>query len=123
MDTILYTEEEEVGIVCDLSLHLFTVQQAQCVSNQVQPCTSRKCKMADFEGYSLIKILVIGRFRQGCCNVNSLDFCPALLKSLVCFYFRCIRSSQWKEVTVNFTLPTLKAFLEAHSQNVAGNKQ
>ena len=24
---------------------------------------------------------------------------------------------------VNFTLPTLKAFLEAHSQNVSGNKQ
>ena len=23
----------------------------------------------------------------------------------------------------NFTLPTLKAFLEAHSQNVSGNKQ
>ena len=24
---------------------------------------------------------------------------------------------------VNFTLPTLKTFLEAHSQNVSGNKQ
>ena len=33
--------------------------------------------------------------------VNSLDFCPASLKSLGCFYFRCILSSQWKVVTVN----------------------
>ena len=33
--------------------------------------------------------------------VNSLDFCPARLKSLGCFYFRCILSSQWKTVTVN----------------------
>ena len=27
--------------------------------------------------------------------VNSLDFCPASLKSLGCFYFRCVLSSQW----------------------------
>ena len=33
--------------------------------------------------------------------VNSLDFCPASLKSLGCFYFRCALSSQWKAVTVN----------------------
>ena len=33
--------------------------------------------------------------------VNSLDFCLALLKSLGCFYFQCILSSQWKAVTVN----------------------
>ena len=33
--------------------------------------------------------------------VNSLDFCPASLKSLGCFYFRCVLSSQWKAVTVN----------------------
>ena len=52
--------------------------------------------------------------------VNSLDFCPALLKSFGCFYFRCILSSQWM---ANFTLPNLKTFLEAHSQNVSGNKQ
>ena len=26
--------------------------------------------------------------------VNSLDFCPASLKSLGCFYFRCALSSQ-----------------------------
>ena len=57
--------------------------------------------------------------------VNSHDFCPASLKSLGCFYFRCVLSSQWKAVTVtaNFTLPTLKALLEAHSHNVSGNKQ
>ena len=33
--------------------------------------------------------------------VNSLDFCPASLKSLGCFYFWCMLSSQWKMVTVN----------------------
>ena len=55
--------------------------------------------------------------------VNSLDFCPASLKSLGCFYFRCILSSQCKAVTVNFTLPTLKAFFEARRHNVSGNKQ
>ena len=57
--------------------------------------------------------------------VNSLDFCLALLKSLGCFYFQCILSSQWKALTINlqFTVPTLKAFLKVCSQNVSGNKQ
>ena len=27
--------------------------------------------------------------------VNSLDFCPASLKSLGCFYFRCVLSLHW----------------------------
>ena len=59
--------------------------------------------------------------------VNSLDFCLASLKSLGCFYFRCVSTfftlvgddSEF----ANFTLPTLKAFLEARSHNVSGNKQ
>ena len=57
--------------------------------------------------------------------VNSLEFCLASLKSLGCFYFRCILSSQWKAVSefANFTLPTLKAYFEARSHNVSGNKQ
>ena len=57
--------------------------------------------------------------------VKSFDFCPESLKSLGCFYFRCVLSSQWKAVTefANFTLPALKAFLEVRSQNVSGNKQ
>ena len=55
--------------------------------------------------------------------VNSLDFCPASLKSLGCFYFWCVLSSQWEVVTVNFTLPTLKAILEARNHNMSGNKQ
>ena len=58
--------------------------------------------------------------------VNSLDFCPALLKSLGGFYFRCVLSSQWKVVAVNLRilpLPTLKTFFEARSHNVSGNKQ
>ena len=36
--------------------------------------------------------------------VNSLDFCPASLKSLGCFYFRCVLSSQWKVVTVDLRI-------------------
>ena len=36
--------------------------------------------------------------------VNSLDFCPASLKSHGCFYFRCVLSSQWKAVTVNLRI-------------------
>ena len=36
--------------------------------------------------------------------VNSLDFCLALLKSLGCFYFRCVLSSQWKVVTVKLRI-------------------
>ena len=35
---------------------------------------------------------------------NSLDFCPASLKSLGCFYFRCVLSSQKKAVTVNLRI-------------------
>ena len=37
-------------------------------------------------------------------DVNSLDFYPASLKSLGCFYFRCVLSSQWKAVTVNLRI-------------------
>ena len=36
--------------------------------------------------------------------VNSLDFCPASLKSLCCIYFRCILSLQWKAVTVTLRI-------------------
>ena len=39
-----------------------------------------------------------------CGVVNPLDFCPASLKSLGCFYFRCVLSSQWKAVTVNLRI-------------------
>ena len=52
--------------------------------------------------------------------VNSLDFCLASLKSLGSFYFRCVGSDS---EFANFTLPTLKAFFEARSHNVSGNKQ
>ena len=59
--------------------------------------------------------------------VNSLDFCPASLKSLGCFftsgaYFLHAMQGDDSEFA-NFTLPTLKTFLEARSQNVSGNKQ
>ena len=33
--------------------------------------------------------------------VNSLDFYPPSLKSLGCFHFQWVLSSQWKAVTVN----------------------
>ena len=57
--------------------------------------------------------------------VNSLDVCPASLKSLGCFYFRCFYFTMegGDSEFANFTLPTLKTFLEARSHNVSGNKQ
>ena len=37
--------------------------------------------------------------------VNSLEVFPASLKSLGCFYFRCVLASQWKvTVTVNLRI-------------------
>ena len=36
--------------------------------------------------------------------VNSLVFCPASIKSLGCFYFLCVVSSQWTAVTVNLRI-------------------
>ena len=57
--------------------------------------------------------------------VNSLDFCQASLKSLGCFYFRCVLFAMegGDSEFADSTLPTLKIFLEARSQNVSGNKQ
>jgi len=60
------------------------------------------------------RVKSIGQFRRG---FNSLDFYPALFKSLGCFYFWCILSSQWKLVTVNLQslhCQPLKAILKAH---------
>ena len=58
--------------------------------------------------------------------VNSLDLSPSSLKSLGCFYLR-VRTFFTMEGNesdfANFTLPTLKTFFEARSQNVSGNKQ
>ena len=45
--------------------------------------------------------------------VNSLDFCPASLTSLGCFYFRCalfFTMEGGDSEFANFTLPTLKTF-------------
>ena len=58
--------------------------------------------------------------------VNSLDFCPASLKSLGCFLLPVgtfFTMEGGDSEFANFTLPTLKAFLEARSHNVSGNKQ
>ena len=56
--------------------------------------------------------------------LNSLDIRPASLKSLAftsSAYFFTMEGGD-SEVA-NFTLPTLKAFLETRSHNVSGNKQ
>ena len=53
--------------------------------------------------------------------VNSLDFYPASLKSLGCFYFRCVLFFTIKggdSEFEKFTLPISKAFLETRNQNV-----
>ena len=50
--------------------------------------------------------------------VNSLDFCSASLPVRTFFTMEGGNSE-----FANYTLPTLKAFLEARGQNVSGNKQ
>ena len=52
-------------------------------------------------GYLLGSILLTRLLGNSGGVVNSLDFCPALLKSLGCFYFWCVLPSEWKAVTVN----------------------
>ena len=57
--------------------------------------------------------------------VNSLDFCPASLKSLGCLLpVRTFFTMEGGDSEfANFILPTLRAFFEARSHNVSGNKQ
>ena len=58
--------------------------------------------------------------------VNSLDICPASLNPLAAFTscaYTFFTKDGGDSEFANFTLPTLKAFLEARSQNVSGNKQ
>ena len=57
-------------------------------------------------------------------GVNSPDFCLASLKSLGCFYFQHVLSSQRKTVNLRILhCQLLEAFLEPRNQNVSGNKQ
>ena len=57
--------------------------------------------------------------------VNSLDFCRHRLSPLAAFtssaYF--LHNGGGDSEFANFTLSALKAFLEARSHNVSGNKQ
>ena len=55
--------------------------------------------------------------------VNSLDFCPASLKLLLLPVRTFFTMEGGDSEFANFTLPALKTFLEASSQNVSGNKQ
>ena len=57
--------------------------------------------MKDHEGENELVGEVLGGSGR---VVNSLDFCLALLESLVCFYFWCTLSSQRKAVTVNLQI-------------------
>ena len=52
----------------------------------------------------LTSFWTIAGFLSGSGGVNSLDFCPASLKSLGCFYFWYILSSQCKAVTMNLLI-------------------
>ena len=59
-------------------------------------------------------------------GVNSLELCPASLSVpwLLLLPVRTIFTMEGGDREfANFTLPTLKAFLEARSHNVSGNKQ
>ena len=58
--------------------------------------------------------------------VNSLDFCPASLNIpwLLLLLVRTFFTMEGGDSEfANFTLPTLKVFLDAHNQNVSGNEQ
>ena len=58
--------------------------------------------------------------------VNSLDFLPGIAQVpwLLLLPVRTFFTTEGGDSEfANFTLPTLKAFLEALSQNVSGNKQ
>ena len=59
------------------------------------------CKQNIFWSYNTPTFNVLGDSGG---VVNCLDFCPALLKSLGCFYFQWVLSSQWKVVTVNLRI-------------------
>ena len=60
-----------------------------------------KGKSVIFFSFSFLKCAILGDSGG---VVNSLDFCPASLKSLGCFYFRCVLSSQWTGLTVNLRI-------------------
>ena len=73
----------------DLSLWnaLFALCQTVCYTCEAHWCLSNCVLLGDSGGV-----------------VNSLDFHPASLKSLGCFYFGCVLSSQWNAVTANLWL-------------------
>ena len=67
---------------------------------------------------------MIERSRVRIPAVNSLDFCPASLLRLLLLPVRTFFAMEGDDSEfANFTLPTLKAFLEARRHNVYGNKQ
>ena len=57
----------------------------------------------------MLAAVIIGRFRQGC--------------ELFDCYLTSLKSLGGDNGFARFTVPTLKAFLKAYSQNVSGNKQ
>ena len=73
-------------------------------------CMGKACTIMQFDNYYIWEIATfnISSAKWLLCDsggvVNSLDFCLASLKSLGCFYFRCVLSSQWKVVTVNMRI-------------------
>ena len=80
-----------VSFVVSKRLHLLLYQLKLTENGCIFCCVNRSCAVVSLLGDS-----------GGV--VNSLDFCPASLKSLGCFYFRCVLSSQWKAVTVNLRI-------------------
>jgi len=55
--------------------------------------------------------------------VHSLDFCPALLEAAFTSGAYFLPMEGGDSEFANFTLSTLKAFFEARSNNVSGNKK
>ena len=70
----------------------------------VLPRPFREHSMTNTQQSSILQALCLAGYWAIQVRLFSLDFCPASLKSLGCFYFRCVASSQWKVLTVNLRI-------------------
>ena len=81
--------------------HTHTYMKCVCVCVCVCVCEREREREREREHAHQHDVVLLGDSGG---VVNSLDFCPASLKSLGCFNFRCVLSSQWKAVTVNLRI-------------------
>ena len=100
----------QFNIILIPSNHLLKFTSSSCLTDCAYACEQvcicvlsfrwlvSQCVCVIYMVWFLILVSLLGSSGR---VVNSLDFYPAWLKSLGCFYFRCVLSSQWKAVTIN----------------------